>query len=132
MKSISVFSFFVMMLFCANNQSINAQENKTPQQIKETQANYDGLIMDLKNLAALAQKHYKKPIKLGGGGNRFSGWFIPEAVDTTANGMFTAMITKDSVVFVGTGNVIGSDGKNRVRIFMSVYPDIIKSVVTRN
>ena len=136
MKSISTISFVVMMFFCVTAQITNAQEkvNRTEQQqqIEKAQANRDALIADMTNLASLAQQYYRKPTVLGGGGNRFSGWFIPEAIDTTANGMFTAMITKDSVVFVGTGNVIGKDGKKRVQIFMSVYPDIIKSVVTRN
>ncbi len=136
MKSISIFFFFVMALFCVTSRTTNAQEevNRTEQlkQIKEADANRKALIGDMTNLASLVQQYYRKPTVLGGGGNRFSGWFIPEAIDTTANGMFTAMITKDSVVFVGTGNVIGKDGKKRVQIFMSVYPDIIKSMITRN
>lgn len=136
MKSIRAISFLAIMFFCVVAQSTNAQEkvNRTEQQlqIKKAQANRDALIADMTNLASLAQQHYRKPTVLGGGGNSFGGWFIPEAIDTTANGMFTAMITKDSVMFVGTGNVIGKNGKKRVQIFMSVYPDIIKSVITRN
>jgi len=136
MKSIRTISFLAIIFFCITAQITNAQEkvNRTEQQeqIKKAQANRDALISDMTNLASLAQQHYRKPTVLGGGGNRFSGWFIPETDDTTANGMFTAIISKDSVLFAGTGNVIGKDGKNRVRIFMTVYPDIIKSVITRN
>lgn len=132
MKSISIFFFLVMMLFCATNKSTNAQENKTPQQIKETQANYDGLIADLKNLASSAQKHYKKSIKLGGGGKSFSGWFIPEAIDTTGNGTFTAKVAKSEVTIVGFGRVIGHDGKNKIRVTLIVGPDKIVSTTINN
>ncbi len=136
MKSIRTISFLAIMFFCVIAQITNAQEkvNRTEQQqqIEKAQANSDALISDMTNLASLVQQYYRKPTVLGGGGNRFTGWFIPEEVDTTANGMFSAIISKDSVLFAGTGNVIGKDGKNRVRIFMSVYPNIIKSVITRN
>ncbi|MFA5805296.1 MAG: hypothetical protein WC879_11685 [Melioribacteraceae bacterium] len=136
MKSIRAISFVAIIFFCIAAQITNAQEkvNRTEQlkQIKEAEANRKALIADLTNLASLAQQHYRKPTVLCGDGNSFGGWFIPEAIDTTANGVFTAMIIKDSVVFVGTGNAIGKDGKKRVQIFMSVYPDLIKSVITRN
>jgi len=134
MKSTRNLFLIIIIILSATSQFTNAQEkvNKTPQQIKERQANYDALIADLTNLATLAQQHYRKPVALGGGGNKFTGWFIPEVIDTTANGMFTAIISKDSVLFAGTGNVIGNDGKNRIRVFMVVYPNMIKSMTIHN
>jgi len=136
MKSISAFSFVAIMFFCVATQTTNAQEkvNRAEQQlqIKKVQANRDALIADMTNLASLAQQHYRKPTVLGGGGNSFGGWFIPEAIDTTANGMFNAIISKDSVKFAGYGNAIGNDGKHRVRIFMVVDPNKIKSVIAAN
>ena len=136
MKSIRTISFIAIVFFCVAAQITNAQEkvNRTEQlkQIKEAEANRKALIGDMTNLASLAQQHYRKPTALGGGGNMFSGWYIPEAIDTTVNGMFTAIIYKDSVKFAGTGNIIGSDGKYKVRIFMVVDPNKVKSVITVN
>ncbi len=39
----------------------------------------DLVINECVNLATLAQQYYKKPTILGGGGNSFSGWQIPNS-----------------------------------------------------
>lgn len=136
MKSIRKISFLAIIFFCVVSQITKAQEkvNRTEQQqqIEKAQANRNALIADMTNLASLAQQHYRKPTVLGGGGNSFSGWYIPEAIDTTGNGNFTAIIYRDSVKFAAYGNIIGNDGKKRVRIFMVVDPNKIKSVIVGN
>lgn len=134
MKSISAFSFVTIMFFCVAAQITNAQEkvNRTEQQIKETQANYDGLLADIKNLASSAQEHYKKHVSLSGGGNRFTGWVIPSDVDTTANGTFTAKVEKSKVTIVGFGKVIGNDGKSKIRVTVIVGPKMIESTTINN
>lgn len=126
MKSLSIFSLLVFILFSISSQSLSAQNNtgKTPQQIR--QANYDGLISELNNLAATAISHYKKSAELGGGGKSFSGWVIPADVDTTQNGTFTAKVAKEEITIVGFGNVIGNDGKKKIRVTMIVGPEKIK------
>lgn len=56
-------------------------------------------------LAAEAQRHYRRPIVLGGGGNTFNGWDIPSEYAPTIAGAFTANITSDQeVIITGTGN----------------------------
>ncbi len=122
------------MLFCATSQITNAQEKikRTQQQLKTAQASRDALISELKNLAALAQQYYRRPTGLGDGGNRFTGWFIPEAIETTKNGVFYALVANDSIVLSGIGHAIGKDGKKKVRIIMVVYPNKIKSVTVHN
>ena len=122
------------MLFCATSQTTTAQEKvrRTQQQFKTAQISRDALISELKNLAALAQQYYREPTGLGGGGKRFSGWFIPEAIETTKNGVFNAIVTNDTVVLSGIGHAIGNDGRKKVRIIMVVYPNKIKSVKVYN
>ena len=81
----------------------------------------DLLIHECGNLAMDAMKYYKKPIDLGGGGNSFANWEIPETIISTATGYYvTASIFKDSVSIIGTGNEV-VNGTDSVKIQVSVY-----------
>jgi hypothetical protein len=67
----------------------------------------DGVVSDCTNLGAMAQQYYKKPTSMGGGGNTFSDWEIPGTgvaggLDSTANGLYTAVAGVDNVVITGT------------------------------
>ncbi|MDR3627599.1 MAG: fibrobacter succinogenes major paralogous domain-containing protein [Ignavibacteriaceae bacterium] len=64
----------------------------------------DGIIADLNNIGSMAQMYYHKPTSMGGGGNEFTGWTIPTSLDTTPNGTYTASVTSQSVIIVGTSN----------------------------
>ncbi len=97
-----------------------------------SQANRDGVIADLTNLASLAQQHYRKPTALGGGGNAFTGWTIPGALDTTGNGVYTVTVTAQSVTLVGTGNEKGNNGTSAVKATMIVGPNSITSTTINN
>lgn len=71
----------------------------------------DLLVNESSSLSALALSYYKRAGSLGGGGNSFNGWNIPEQMKTTATGSFSAVIYSDSVVITGVGNevVTGTD-----------------------
>jgi len=71
----------------------------------------DIVISENVNLANMAYQHYKKPIKLGGGGNSFESWQIPDNLKITVSGEYEADISADIVVITGTGNeiVTGTD-----------------------
>ena len=45
-------------------------------------ANREAIIADLTDIAIMAQKYYREPIKLGGGGNTFTGWTVPCKLST--------------------------------------------------
>jgi len=66
-------------------------------------ANRDGLTADLLNLAAMAQQYYRKPSNLGGGGNSFLEWSIPESLENTGNGKYLAKISSDRIILIGIG-----------------------------
>ena len=68
------------------------------------EANRDGVIADLNNLGAMAQQFYRKPVSMGGGGNTFYGWKIPQGVEKTSNGTYIATVNSQVVTIVGTGN----------------------------
>jgi hypothetical protein len=87
----------------------------------------DLLINESGNLAMDAMKYYKKPTTLGGGGNSFLGWSIPDMLVITATGNYTTnagsystSIFKDSVVIIGTGNEV-VNGTDSVKVKVSVY-----------
>lgn len=91
------------------------------------QANRDGVISDLQNLAAMAQAHFKKPAAMGGGGNSFTNsnggtaWAIPANLATTPNGTYAITTTgAASIVITGTGNQLGNDAENNVSATMTV------------
>lgn len=94
-----------------------------------SQANRDGVIADLTNLASLAQQWYRKPTALGGGGNTFTGWTVPAAIDTTGNGVYTATVTASSVTLIGTGNEKGNNGTSAVKVTMTVGSNTFTSVI---
>ena len=80
----------------------------------------DLLINECGNLAMDAMKYYKKPINIGGGGNTFVGWSIPDIIITTATGNYSATIFRDSVSIIGTGNEV-TNGTDSVKVQISVY-----------
>ncbi len=72
----------------------------------------DILIEETSSLGVMALQYFKKPQELGGGGQSFVGWSIPNQMVQTVNGNFmTAQIQADVVRIVGTGSevVTGSD-----------------------
>ncbi|NJD21818.1 MAG: hypothetical protein FIA82_03990 [Melioribacter sp.] len=97
-----------------------------------SQANRDGVIADLTNLASLSQQWYRKPTALGGGGNTFTGWTVPGALDTTGNGTYAATIAAQTVTLVGTGTEKGNNGTSAVKVTMVVGPNSITSTTINN
>jgi hypothetical protein len=49
----------------------------------------DAIVSDCTTLGAMAQQYFRKPAAMGGGSNSFTGWTIPENLDTTANGTYS-------------------------------------------
>ena len=88
----------------------------------------DLLINECGNLAMDAMKYYKKPSTLGGGGNTFWGWSIPEILKTTATGDYLVTIFRDSVLIIGTGNEV-VNGTDSVKVQISVYQDNYKTQI---
>ena len=95
-------------------------------------SNRDSVVSDLVNLGSMAQQYYRKAGALGGGGNSFTGWTVPTQFSTTGNGTYTATTAAQSVTIVGTGNQIGNDGTNSVKVTMVVGPNSITSTTINN
>lgn len=75
---------------------------------------------ELVNLAAMAQQYYLKPIALGGGNRKFTGWSIPVELVNTAAGHYKVTVFEDSAVIIGVGNeVVTNNDSLRVQISVS-------------
>ena len=62
------------------------------------------------HIATLAQNYYKKPANQAGGGNKFTGWEIPDALRITSSGEYEASLSEDKVIIIGTGNDVANSG----------------------
>lgn len=74
-------------------------------------SNRDSLITDLNSLGVMAQQYYKRPVSMGGGGERFTGWILPQELDTTANGNYVVNVRAQSVIIRGYGKEKNATGK---------------------
>ena len=84
------------------------------------EAKRNNVTNDLLHLASEAQKYYKTPQARGGGSRSFVGWKIPSRLRTNADGdFFTATISADNVVLIGTGNEVVQDNDS-VKVKMTV------------
>jgi hypothetical protein len=89
---------------------------------KKAQLVADPVIGEMVKLAALAQQYYKKPAALGGGGNSFLGWVIPDNLKETSNGIYSVKVEDEKITLTGSSKIPGEDNK----------PFKIKMVVEKN
>jgi len=92
-------------------------------------ANRDSISAELHTLAAIAMQYYLKPAEIGGGGNSFTNWLIPEDLDSTIYGRYRATPNNQSVRIIGLGTEIGDDQSTAVRLTVIITKsDITMSV----
>lgn len=96
--------------------------------------NREAIIADLTDIAFMAQKYYREPITLKGGGNAFTGWSVPENLSLTANmsEAVTSTVAAQSVILIGVGKEKGNDGTTVVKVTMLVGPTEIISTTINN
>lgn len=92
-------------------------------------SNRDGVVSDLNNLGAMAQQYYKKPTSMGGGGNTFTSWTLPQELDTTANGNYTVTVAAQSVTIQGYGTENAPNG-SKINHTATVSPTAISVAKT--
>ena len=86
-------------------------------------ANNDAVISDLQTIGAMAQQYYRKPGAMGGGGNTFTGFEISPALESTANGTYSASVAAQLVVLTGTGTAKLADGETALSVVYRVTAD---------
>ncbi|MEE9432334.1 MAG: hypothetical protein V3V16_14905 [Melioribacteraceae bacterium] len=80
----------------------------------------DMLISQCLTLGAMAQKYYRVPSALAGGGQTFTNWDVPITLKDTELGSFTAVSTAENVIITAIGNEVISTGDSievQIKIF---------------
>jgi hypothetical protein len=100
--------------------------------------NRDSLSNDLVQLAAAAQKYYRRPENFGGGGNSFKGLTLAKLTTKPVTADGTCALSPDpapsgstSITITATGTELGNDGATHVSLTMTVMADSIL-LVTNN
>jgi len=86
------------------------------------------LINESHNIGSIAIAFYKKPRMIGGGGKRFTGWTIPSSLVATVNGSYTAQVSPDNIVIIGTGTEVVTDNDS-IKVQTVVTADAINSII---
>ncbi|MCH8032989.1 MAG: hypothetical protein IH950_04400 [Bacteroidetes bacterium] len=86
------------------------------------------LINESHNIGSIAIAFYKKPRMMGGGGKRFTGWTIPSSLVATVNGSYTAQVSPDNIVIIGTGTEVVTDNDS-IKVQTVVTADAINSII---
>ncbi len=95
-------------------------------------SNRQAVIGDLVNLAAKAQRYFRTPEQLGGGGQDFIKFDLSSIESSNANGTYiisdsTANTT--TIEIQGTGTETGNDDTNPVQATVTVTADAITTVI---
>ncbi len=86
------------------------------------------LVNESHNIGSIAISYFKKPIMMGGGGKRFTGWKIPSALQSTVNGSYSAQVSASNVVITGTGTEVVTDGDS-IKVQTTVTGNEINSII---
>lgn len=71
-------------------------------------------------LATMAQKYFRLPTTMGGGGRSFVGWTIPALLDTTDSGIYDiTSISTNNLVITGLDRMMQL-GQDTIRVTVSV------------
>ncbi len=74
------------------------------------QSNKDGIINDLNNLAANAYQYRIRPTTMGGGGGSYTGYVVPQKLQTNSNGSYTTTaVAAASITLKGTSSQSSSN-----------------------
>jgi Tfp pilus assembly protein PilE len=110
-------------------------------------SNRQAVIGDLVNLAAKAQRFYRTPTSLAGGGQNFNTFYLTASDTGNANGSYsvttdaptaltysagsvTAVSASASTIYiVGCGKETGNDATNKVKVYATVTADNITTSI---
>jgi hypothetical protein len=86
------------------------------------------LINESHNLGSIAIAYYKKPRMMGGGGKTFTGWTIPNSMVATVNGSYSAQVSSDNIIIIGTGTEVVTNNDS-IKVKTIVTANEINSTV---
>jgi hypothetical protein len=80
------------------------------------------------SVANNALSYYRKPTIFGGGQGSFANWEIPPQMVNSPNGSFTATVSPDKVIMIGTGNELVS-GNDSVKVQFTITPSSVETII---
>jgi len=86
------------------------------------------LINESNNLGSIAIAYYKKPRMMGGGGKTFLGWQVPTQLANTVNGSYTAQVSYDNIIIIGTGTEVVTNNDS-IKVQTIVTANAINSTI---
>jgi hypothetical protein len=99
-------------------------------QANAVEAKRNNVLNECMNLAGMAQQYFFRPKSMGGGGNSFENWKVPQSLKVTANGHFDATTFQDHAEIVGTGNEVVT-GVDSVKVQTNVFSDRIVTIILK-
>jgi len=114
------------------NNDKNNQVDEEIENSRKAVKNRDALMADLNNLAEMVQQYYRKPQALGGGGNSFIGWSIPENLKETNNGSYSVEVSSELVILSGIGTIVGMDKLSKTKVILKVSPNMVQQTTIIN
>lgn len=107
-------------------------------QTSAAESNRQAIISDCMNLGARAQRYFRTPTALAGGGQNFQGFFLTPGEADNANGTFNSTTTLPSamttvvaeadsistsattIYIEASGTETGNDGTNPAKVYVTV------------
>lgn len=78
------------------------------------------IINECSTLATMAQKYFRLPTAMGGGGRSFVGWQIPALLDTTDSGVYKiTSIDANGLVITGMDRMLQL-GQDTIKVVIAV------------
>jgi type II secretory pathway pseudopilin PulG len=74
-------------------------------------ANQDAIVNDVMNIAAHADQYRIRPVTMGGGGGKFTGYALPKRLEETGNGKYSANPGEDDITITGESLIFTSAEK---------------------
>lgn len=121
MKVLIKILFLSSIIILLNCNCADINQNEIDIDSLAIKRNREALTVEMKYLVENAQNYTRKPKALGGGGNSFYGWTIPDSLKQNAHGQFISnIVNKDSLQLFGLGIIIGNDRKSLIQMAMDV------------
>jgi len=76
---------------------------------EEVEQNKQAMIHDLLNISMYAKRYYVRPVSMGGGSRSFVGFTIPQKLQTTANGTYSANGAPTDVTLIGVSSTAATN-----------------------
>ncbi|RMG67338.1 MAG: hypothetical protein D6715_05025 [Calditrichaeota bacterium] len=114
-------------------------------QTNAIESNRRMLVTELMGLGAKAQRYYRMPVSLGGGGRSFNGFALtfedtasavgryrlsttrPSGASTVIGSTQAIAVNTDSIFIVGSGRERGNDKVHPTKAFVKVTPEKIEA-----